>query len=224
MDVERQRQALEDKLSSLRASRKDLREHALGKSVRDATGALSMIDNHPADLATTTFQREMDLGLEGTVEDLEVKVEAALRRIDEGTYGPCVRCGRQIGEERLEAQPWSDLCIDCQRIEEIPDPHPRPLEEDVLAPPFGRTFKDASPEGVVGFDGEDSWQAVARMGTSNTPSDVPPAVSYGETYVGFESEDIGFVEDTDACVAGNDPGDLPESPGIAAPDDGAPGE
>lgn len=218
MDRQRQRQALEAKRKSLEAAHREIREHALGMSIRDATGVLSVIDNHPADLASTTFQREMELGFEGTVEDLLGKVEAALGRLDEGSYGMCTRCGRQIAEERLEAQPWSELCIDCQRSGEVPASHPRPIEEDVLAPPFGRSFKDASPEGVVGFDGEDSWQAVARMGTSNTPSDVPPAVNYGDTYVGFESENIGFVEDTDIAVEGSDPGDLPQAPGIAPPE------
>lgn len=218
MDMKRQEEALRSKLQSLAESREALAPNTYGASLKESTEALSSYDNHPADLGTMTFEREKDLGLLGTVRDIEVKVKAALRRIDEGTYGKCVRCEGPIAEERLAAQPWSDLCIDCQRIEEIPDPHPRPLEEDVLAPPFGRSFKDNSPEGVVEFDGEDAWQAVARMGTSNSPSDVPPAVNYGETYVGFESEDIGYVEDTDISVEGTDPGDLPEAPGIAPPE------
>ena len=45
-------------------------------------------------------------------------IDAALKRIDEGTYGICTNCGRQIAEERLEALPWATLCIDCQRDRE----------------------------------------------------------------------------------------------------------
>jgi RNA polymerase-binding protein DksA len=42
------------------------------------------------------------------------EVEAALARMDVGTYGSCVRCGNPIGPERLEALPWAALCIDCK--------------------------------------------------------------------------------------------------------------
>jgi RNA polymerase-binding transcription factor len=45
-------------------------------------------------------------------------IDAALARIDAGTYGICVNCGSQIAPERLEAMPWATLCIDCKRKEE----------------------------------------------------------------------------------------------------------
>jgi DnaK suppressor protein len=45
-------------------------------------------------------------------------IDAALKRIEEGTYGVCVTCGAQISPERLEAMPWATLCIDCKRKEE----------------------------------------------------------------------------------------------------------
>ena len=49
---------------------------------------------------------------------LLVAIDAALQRIEAGTYGKCVNCGAQIPEERLEAMPWATLCIDCKRKEE----------------------------------------------------------------------------------------------------------
>ena len=42
-------------------------------------------------------------------------VERALAAIDDGTYGVCDRCGRPIGETRLDAIPWANLCIDCKK-------------------------------------------------------------------------------------------------------------
>ena len=45
-------------------------------------------------------------------------IDAALQRIEAGTYGKCVNCGAPIPEERLEAMPWATLCIDCKRKEE----------------------------------------------------------------------------------------------------------
>lgn len=42
------------------------------------------------------------------------QISAALNRIDEGTYGHCTRCGRQIAPARLEALPYASACIECQ--------------------------------------------------------------------------------------------------------------
>ena len=43
------------------------------------------------------------------------EIDAALKRIEEGTYGICTNCGKEIPVDRLEALPWATLCIDCQR-------------------------------------------------------------------------------------------------------------
>lgn len=75
-------------------------------------------DNHPGDMATATFDRELDYTLEENVERALAEIDAALRRIEEGTYGLCVNCGQPIAPERLEALPWATLCIDCKRKEE----------------------------------------------------------------------------------------------------------
>jgi RNA polymerase-binding protein DksA len=75
-------------------------------------------DNHLADTATATLNREIDYSLEENSEHVLQAIDEALKRIDEGTYGTCVRCGRPIGEERLEARPYATKCIDCQRLEE----------------------------------------------------------------------------------------------------------
>jgi DnaK suppressor protein len=44
------------------------------------------------------------------------EVERALAKLDDGTYGRCERCGRPVGEERLDAIPWALLCIDCKKL------------------------------------------------------------------------------------------------------------
>jgi RNA polymerase-binding protein DksA len=43
------------------------------------------------------------------------EIDGALMRIEDGTYGTCTNCGREIPEQRLEANPWASLCIDCKR-------------------------------------------------------------------------------------------------------------
>ena len=73
-------------------------------------------DNHLGDMATVTFDRELDEGLEEGATQTLTQVDRALARLDDGTYGICERCGKPIGEERLRARPWATLCIDDQRL------------------------------------------------------------------------------------------------------------
>jgi DnaK suppressor protein len=72
-------------------------------------------DNHLADMATATYDRELDEGLEEGAQHTLDEVTAALGRIEEGIYGVCEVCGEQIGAKRLSALPWARLCIDDQR-------------------------------------------------------------------------------------------------------------
>ena len=66
--------------------------------------------------ASQVFEQQRDLALRERNEQHLAQVEAALSRLDEGTFGACVRCGRPVGAERLEAIPWAAHCIDCQRV------------------------------------------------------------------------------------------------------------
>ena len=86
-------------------------------SIQDETQD-STADNHPGDMATVTFDRELDYTLEENEGRLLQAIDAALTRMDEGSYGACVSCGQPIGAERLEALPWTRQCIDCKRKEE----------------------------------------------------------------------------------------------------------
>jgi DnaK suppressor protein len=72
-------------------------------------------DNHLGDTAGAAYDRELDQGLEEGAQQTLDEIDAALARIDDGTYGSCQRCGGQIGEGRLRAIPWARLCIDDQR-------------------------------------------------------------------------------------------------------------
>ena len=66
--------------------------------------------------ATQVFEQQRDLALrDRAIQQLEL-VDAALGRLDAGTFGTCVRCGKPIAPARLEALPWAAHCIDCQAI------------------------------------------------------------------------------------------------------------
>ena len=89
-------------------------------SLEDETGDLvsSSVDNHLGDMATATFDRELDYTLEGNAEQVLRAIDSALARMEDGTYGRCQNCGKPISPERLEAIPWTTRCIDCKRREE----------------------------------------------------------------------------------------------------------
>ena len=98
--------------------------HAVGFLERENPGSISDelgevadggTDNHLADTATAMYDRELDEGLEEGARDTLVEIDAALQRIEDGTYGICEVCGKPIGAERLNALPWTRLCIDDQR-------------------------------------------------------------------------------------------------------------
>jgi DnaK suppressor protein len=76
------------------------------------------LDNHLAETATVTLDRELDYTLEESATRALQAIDAALQRIEDGTYGTCQRCGQPIGPERLEAIPYATLCIDCKRRDE----------------------------------------------------------------------------------------------------------
>jgi DnaK suppressor protein len=66
--------------------------------------------------ASQVFEQERDLAMrERASQQLEV-VDAALSRVDNGSYGTCLRCDRPIAPERLDALPWAAHCIECQTI------------------------------------------------------------------------------------------------------------
>lgn len=90
-----------------------LRDEALRGNGGDAGGNLSNLPLHIADLATDSFEQTMALNLlenKGIMLDQAVE---ALDRIDNGTYGFCLECQREIPDERLQALPYTPYCVTC---------------------------------------------------------------------------------------------------------------
>ena len=85
---------------------------ALGVDQGLEQGTLS---NHVADDAGMVFESERLATISDDLRDVLAQVDAALGRLDDGTFGTCQRCGQPIGEERLEAFPHVAFCIDCQQ-------------------------------------------------------------------------------------------------------------
>jgi YteA family regulatory protein len=193
VDLEHFRQSLRAERSRYQEQIEMIAETGLGDlSHGDQLQEDSTVDNHPADLGTEMFEREKDLGLRSNAVRRLRAIDIALERMDAGTYAICEECGQPISAERLEVFPSALTCIECQRKREAPaDRFHRPIEEQVLNPPFGRSWLDGS--GDPGYDGEDAWQEVAQYGTSETPQDVPGAVSYNDLY--NSDEDVYTIVD-----------------------------
>ena len=106
------RRRLEEERARLTGVRDGLQGDLAGESESASLEELSDVDQHPADTGTETFNRERDLGIAESLDGELAEVEAALERLDEGTYGRCVACGRTIPAERLEALPATRFCVE----------------------------------------------------------------------------------------------------------------
>jgi DnaK suppressor protein len=84
------------------------KDHSIGTSM----------PNHMAELASGNFDQEFTLSLLGSEEDALVQIEAAIERIDDGSYGECDTCGAKIPKSRLEAIPYAALCVRCASQQE----------------------------------------------------------------------------------------------------------
>jgi RNA polymerase-binding protein DksA len=104
------RQRLHAERAELQDQLTTIEETQFANSQSDISGEVSF-DEENADAGTFTFERERDLSIENNVRDLMGKIDRALARMDEGTYGICSRCGRPIEKARLKALPYADLCI-----------------------------------------------------------------------------------------------------------------
>ena len=89
----------------------------LNRERHDAEGSESS-DNHVADPSVVAVEREIDSALGDSAESVLAAIDAALARIPAGTFGLCGTCGQPIADARLEALPYTDLCIDCKRLAE----------------------------------------------------------------------------------------------------------
>jgi DnaK suppressor protein len=118
VDTERFRALLLDERKRVASAIEYLHEEHPGSLDEEVEEVSHGDDNHLAETATVTLDREIDYSLEENASEVLGAIDAALQRIDEGSYGTCARCGKEIAEERLEARPWSALCIDCQREQE----------------------------------------------------------------------------------------------------------
>jgi DnaK suppressor protein len=91
---------------------------ALNKTRSEASGDLSSMPIHMADIGTDNFEQEFTLSLLQNEEDTLAAIENALERIEDSEYGKCEECGGVISKSRLNAIPYTSLCIKCAEQQE----------------------------------------------------------------------------------------------------------
>ena len=95
-----------------------MEDEALGKSRQDASGDLSNVPIHMADVGTDNYDRDLTIGLIQNGEEELRAIDEALERIGNKTFGLCEECGKKVSKVRLTALPYVKNCIECQRQEE----------------------------------------------------------------------------------------------------------
>lgn len=148
------------------------------------TTELSNYDNHPADNATDLFDQERGMALTQFKEQEIEEIKAALAAMEEGTYGKCAVCNKEIPFERMEALPTALTCID--HAEDNLDLETRPPEEDVLQ---GATGQPVDKEDGRLRDFNDSFGDVENFGSSDGPQDQPGNDEQMKDFYDGENED-----------------------------------
>jgi len=117
-EIEEFREMLLQKRAQILADMSTLQTEALSKNRRDASGDLSSMPIHMADLGTDNYEQEFTLGLIESERAVLQEIDEALSRIRDGTYGLCVATGKPIGKARLRAKPWAKYCYEYALAQE----------------------------------------------------------------------------------------------------------
>lgn len=115
-DIKRFKEMLLEKRYEILNSVSEMEDETLRKSRLDASGDLSSMPIHMADLGTDNYEQEFALGLMDSERKILHEINSALQRIEDGVYGICEGTGQPIPKARLMAQPWARYCVDYARM------------------------------------------------------------------------------------------------------------
>lgn len=120
LDVEKYRQLLEEERDRLQIDLKRIEDRAAGRDRLHAEPVGQDFDEPGGDAAAETVERAQSMAVGASLRELFEEVNAALAKMDNGTYGVCDNCGKEITKKRLEALPWAILCKDCRAGLSVP--------------------------------------------------------------------------------------------------------
>jgi RNA polymerase-binding protein DksA len=117
-EIAHYRELLHEKRKEMLGDVNHIEDEALKKSRLDASGDLSSMPIHMADIGTDNYEQEFSLNLLDSERKILREIEFALARIDEESFGICEITGRGISKARLEARPWARYCIEYAKLVE----------------------------------------------------------------------------------------------------------
>ena len=118
LDSEKFRKLLEEERDRIHREVEAIEQSINSDEARMGQSELADYDQHPADAATDTFEKEKDLAVRDAFREALGRIHEAMGKLARGTYGLCDRCGRDIPTGRLEALPHAIYCVECQDIVE----------------------------------------------------------------------------------------------------------
>ena len=194
IDTEHFRQLLMHRHQEVEDTLGKMKEHGEGEQSERLPTELSHYDNHPAEIGSILYETEHNNAIKVHQEYVLAQIHQALKRMDEGTYGQCVFCHREIGQERLEALPYVRLCIDCEseRSDNIQLIRSKPpyVEEELHEKELLNEWDDTE------FEGLDQWNDLQKYGSSDTPQDISANKDMEEFYTN-EIDNQGIVDPMD---------------------------
>lgn len=113
-DLEFFRKLITKQCDELRTKLEVLREAAMESTIKEATGDHSSYSFHMADLGTDAIEREKAFLFVSREGQYLEKLESALQRVNDGSFGICRQCGKPVGKERMKAVPITTQCVQCK--------------------------------------------------------------------------------------------------------------
>ncbi|NLS45546.1 MAG: hypothetical protein GX969_07420 [Firmicutes bacterium] len=185
-----ERDRLKQRINLLRGKTKD----GVRQSMKNSIGELSFYDNHPADISSEVFEQEKDIKFYEDTKIILNRLNKALELMDTGKYGTCHNCGDNIERERLDLIPYTHLCSKCQEdiTEETTQRRDRPVEEEVLEPPFAKDIHGSENPGI---NRGDVWRHLEKYGTASGPQDLIGIIESNEVFGKGKDSAQGAVEE-----------------------------
>lgn len=157
-----------------------LKQNEVINSNAEIASEISYYDNHTADLGEELFDKEKGLAIKANEYDIINKIDDALKSIDQGTYGICKECHKEISSERLDVIPYAAYCVPCQnKINSIQIAKSEEENDLLIDKAFSYGFNDKKYS--AGYDGEDILQAA-------------DSANWIDGIEEYDDDDTGYVE------------------------------
>lgn len=202
------RRRLEAMARSIRNDVESIQEVTFQPSGGQVAGEVSNAPMHLGDRGTEEYMSQLSSTLLGHEDQIRQQVREALERLNDGTFGQCLSCGREIAIERLEALPFASQCIECaSRGAAIPTPNlnvGRPHQpSDTLAPEgeMGESRRSGlgkfeERESLFATEGRDTSEHLSDVHAAGTPGGGDALGGLAGSNVGRGDPQVGELEDS----------------------------